>query len=240
MRLDKYISLTGPTRKQARGMILTGRVTVNGVVSRDVGLNVSFDDDITLDGESLNAKQELYVMIHKPAGMLTATEDAHGQPTVIDLLPENLRKRNPGPIGRLDKDVTGLVLMTTDGQLAHRLISPKRHIVKIYHAVVEGTPDEADVRRFSEGIPLTDFTAMPATLRVLEPGENSLCEIAIMEGKFHQVKRMFGAIQHPVLKLSRLSIGGVQLDPALPEGGWRELTDDEISQLKSLSNMIEA
>lgn len=240
MRLDKYISLTGPTRKQARGMILTGRVTVNGAISRDVGMNVSFDDDIALDGESLGAKQELYVMIHKPAGMLTATEDAHGQPTVIDLLPENLRKRNPGPVGRLDKDVTGLVLMTTDGQLAHRLISPKRHVTKIYRAVVEGTPDEIDVRRFSEGIPLTDFTAMPATLTVLEPGEHSLCEVAVMEGKFHQVKRMFGAIGHPVLKLSRLSIGGVQLDPALSEGDWRELTNDEISQLKKLSNMIEA
>lgn len=237
MRLDKYISLTGPTRKQARGMVLAGRVTVNGAVSRDVGQNVTFDDEITLDGELLGAKKELYVMINKPAGMLTATEDAHGQPTVIDLLPENLRKREPGPVGRLDKDVTGLVLMTTDGQLAHRLISPKRHITKIYRAIVEGTPDEADIRRFTEGIPLSDFTAMAAKLTVLEPGENALCEVAVMEGKFHQVKRMFGAIEHPVLKLSRLSIGGVVLDPALPEGGWRELTEDEIAQLKSLSGM---
>lgn len=237
MRLDKYISLTGPTRKQARGLILTGRVTVNGVISRDVGQNVSFDDDITLDGESLGAKKELYVMVHKPAGMLTATEDAHGQPTVIDLLPENLRKREPGPVGRLDKDVTGLVLMTTDGQLAHRLISPKRHVAKVYHALVKGAPDAADAQRFTDGIPLSDFTAMPATLTVLDSGENSLCEVTVMEGKFHQVKRMFSAIGHPVLKLSRLSIGGVQLDPSLPEGGWRELTESEVTMLKKLSGM---
>lgn len=239
MRLDKYISLTGPTRKQARGLILTGRVAVNGATCRDVGQNVSFADEIALDGELLGAKKELYIMLNKPAGMLTATEDAHGQPTVIDLLPENLRKREPGPVGRLDKDVTGLVLMTTDGQLAHRLISPKRHVAKIYHALVEGTPDEADARRFTEGIPLSDFTAMPATLVVLEPGENSLCEVTVMEGRFHQVKRMFGAIGHPVIKLSRLSIGGVQLDPALPEGGWRELTDSETALLKQLSGLTE-
>lgn len=237
MRLDKYLSLTGPTRKQARGMVLTGRVCVNGAVARDVGMNVSFADEITLDGVSLGAKRELYIMINKPAGMLTATEDAHGQKTVIDLLPPEIQKRGPGPVGRLDKDVTGLVLMTTDGQLAHRLISPKRHIKKIYRAIVEGTPDENDIRRFSDGIPLSDFTAMPATLTVLEAGENALCEVAVMEGKFHQVKRMFGAIEHPVLKLSRLSIGGVTLDPALPEGGWRELTDDEVTRLKDLSGM---
>lgn len=239
MRLDKYISLTGPTRKQARGLVLTGRVTVNGIIARDVGMNVSFADDIALDGAPLGAKSELYLMIHKPAGMLTATEDARGQKTVIDLLPPEIQKRGPGPVGRLDKDVTGLVLMTTDGQLAHRLISPKRHIKKIYRAVVEGTPDEADIRRFSEGIPLSDFTAMPATLTVLEPGENALCEIAVMEGKFHQVKRMFGAIEHPVIRLSRLSIGGVTLDPDLPVGGWRELTEDEIARLKNLSGMAD-
>ena len=239
MRLDKYISMNGPTRKQARDMVKAGRLSVNGVIARDVAMNVSFEDDIRLDGAPLGAKKELYVMINKPAGMLTATEDAHGAPTVIDLLPENLKKRDPGPVGRLDKDVTGLVLMTTDGQLAHRLISPKRHVTKIYRAIVEGTPDEADCRRFTEGIPLSDFTAMPATLTVIEPGENALCEVAIMEGKFHQVKRMFGAIEHPVQKLWRLSIGGVTIDPTLAEGEWRELTDEEVATLKTLSGMDE-
>lgn len=234
MRLDKYVSLTGPTRKQARGLILSGRVAVNGAASRDCGLAVSPSDAVTLDGEPLGAKAELYLMVHKPAGMLTATEDAHGQPTVIDLLPDALKKRNPGPVGRLDKDVTGLVLMTTDGQLAHRLISPKRHVEKIYRARVQGTPDETDIRRFAEGIPLSDFTAMPAKLRVLTPGEEALCEVAVTEGKFHQVKRMFGAIEHPVLTLSRVSIGGIQLDEALAAGEWRELTEDEIARLKAL------
>lgn len=234
MRLDKYVSLTGPTRKQARGLILTGRVAVNGCISRDCGLSVSLTDDVQLDGEPLGAKAELYLMVCKPAGMLTATEDAHGQPTVVDLLPDVLKKRNPGPVGRLDKDVTGLVLMTTDGQLAHRLISPKRHVEKVYRAAVQGIPDESDIRRFAEGVALSDFTAMPARLQVLTPGEESLCEVVVMEGKFHQVKRMFGAIGHPVVRLSRISIGGVTLDPSLAEGQWRELTDDEVALLKSL------
>lgn len=234
MRLDKYVSLTGPSRKQARGLILTGRVAVNGAVTRDCGLDVSFADGVTLDGEVLGAKAELYLMVHKPAGMLTATEDAHGQPTVIDLLPDALKKRNPGPVGRLDKDVTGLVLMTTDGQLAHRLISPKRHVEKLYRAVVAGTPDEGDAARFAAGLPLSDFTAMPAKLTVVAPGEEAVCEVIVTEGKFHQVKRMFAAIGHPVLKLSRLSIGGVRLDEALGEGEWRELTEDEVERLKGL------
>lgn len=234
MRLDKYVSLTGPSRKQARGLILTGRVAVNGAVSRDCALSVSMDDRVTLDGELLGAKSELYLMVHKPAGMLTATEDAHGQPTVIDLLPDALKKRGPGPVGRLDKDVTGLVLMTTDGQLAHRLISPKRHVEKVYLAVVSGTPDEGDVARFAAGLPLSDFTAMPARLTVIAPGSEALCEVVVTEGKFHQVKRMFAAIGHPVLRLSRLSIGGVSLDAALAEGQWRELTEDEVERLKGL------
>lgn len=234
MRLDKFISLTGPSRKQARDVILAGRVTVNGATSRDCGLSVSASDAVALDGLPLGVKAELYLMIHKPAGMLTATEDAHGQPTVIDLLPDALKKRNPGPVGRLDKDVTGLVLMTTDGQLAHRLISPKRHVEKVYRATVQGTPDEADIRRFADGIPLRDFTAMPAKLRVLNPGEEALCEVTVMEGKFHQIKRMFGAIEHPVLRLSRVSIGGVRLDERLAEGEWRELTGEELARLKAL------
>lgn len=234
MRLDKYVSLTGPSRKQARGLILTGRVAVNGAVSRDCALSVSIDDRVTLDGEMLGAKSELYLMVHKPAGMLTATEDAHGQPTVIDLLPDALKKRGPGPVGRLDKDVTGLVLMTTDGQLAHRLISPKRHVEKVYRAVVSGTPDEGDAARFAAGLPLSDFTAMPARLTVIAPGNEALCEVVVTEGKFHQVKRMFAAVGHPVLRLSRLSIGGVSLDAALAEGQWRELTEDEVERLKGL------
>lgn len=240
MRLDKYLSLTGVTRKQARTMISAGRVTVAGAVVRDSGMNVSMDDTISLDGAPLGAKRELYIMVNKPQGMLTATEDAHGQPTVIDLLPENLKKRNPGPIGRLDKDVTGLVIMTTDGQLTHRIISPKQHVEKVYIAEVEGTPDEADVRRFTEGIPLKDFTAMPAKLTVIEAGEHALCEVRIMEGKFHQVKRMLGAIEHPVIRLSRVSIAGVTLDPALKEGECRELTEAETALLLAAAGMGEA
>ena len=239
MRLDKYVSLTGPSRKQARGLILTGRVAVNGAVSRDCALSVSLDDRVTLDGEMLGAKSELYLMVHKPAGMLTATEDAHGQPTVIDLLPDALKKRGPGPVGRLDKDVTGLVLMTTDGQLAHRLISPKRHVEKVYRAVVSGTPDESDAARFAAGLPLSDFTTMPARLTVVTPGDEALCEVVVTEGKFHQVKRMFQAVGREVTQLHRLRFGPLVLDETLSPGAWRELTEEELRSLRLTAGMEE-
>ena len=240
-RLDKLLSENGLSRKQAGQVIRAGRVRVDGEVVRDAAHALDADTvRVTLDGEALSTEKHLHLMLNKPAGYLTATEDGRGA-TVMDLLPEPLRKRGLGPVGRLDKDVTGLILLTTDGQLAHRLISPKWKMDKKYLAMVEGRLDEACVRRFLEGVPLKDFTCEPAGLRILHAGdEESLCEVTVHEGKYHQVKRMLAACGHPVLALSRRSIAGIELDKSLGEGEWRYLTEEERASLYRLTELEES
>ena len=239
MRLDKAAALTGLTRTQARRAIAAGRARVDGEVCRDAGMQVT-PERVTLDGKPIAAPGELYIMVNKPAGVVTATEDGR-LPTVSGLLDPALRRRGPGPVGRLDRDVTGLVLMTTDGQLAHRLISPKWKAEKCYRARCAGRLTDADVDAFASGIELSDFTAKPAVLRVLEAGDDtSTAEVILTEGKFHQVKRMFAAVGHPLIALSRTRIGCVALDPALAPGEYRALTDDEVAGLKRLCDMEEA
>jgi len=170
-------------------------------------------------------------MVNKPAGVLTATEDRR-LPTVLDLLPAPLRRRGLGPVGRLDRDVTGLVLLTTDGQLAHRLISPKWKAEKQYRARCEGRLTANEVEAFAQGIPLSDFTARPARLAIIQAGdEASTADVVLTEGKFHQVKRMFAATGHPLVALERLRIGPLVLDPALGPGQWRRLTEGEADAL---------
>ena len=231
-RLDKLLSENGLSRKQAGQVIRAGRVKVDGEVVRDAAHTLDADTArVTLDGEALSTEKHLHLMLNKPAGCLTATEDGRGA-TVMDLLPEPLRKRGLGPVGRLDKDVTGLILLTTDGQLAHRLISPRWKMDKKYLATVEGRLDEACVRRFLEGVPLKDFTCEPAGLRILHAGdEESLCEVTVHEGKYHQVKRMLASRGAPVVYLRRERIGALSLDPALAPGQWRELTEVEVALL---------
>ena len=237
MRLDKALSLTGVSRSEAKQMIARGRVRVRGEIARDSGMNVEIAD-VALDDAPLCADTEIYIMIHKPAGVITATEDPR-LPTVVSLLPENLQKRKIGPVGRLDRDVTGLVILTTDGQLAHRLISPKWKAEKTYRAVCEGRLTDADARAFAEGIALSDFTAKPAQLQILSAGDDqSIVDVTLTEGKFHQVKRMFIAVGHPLQSLSRLRIGCVALDPALAAGQWRRLSEAEIHGLKEMSGLI--
>ena len=237
MRLDKALSLTGVSRSEAKQMIARGRVRVRGEIARDSGMNVEISD-VALDDAPLCADPEIYIMIHKPAGVITATEDPR-LPTVVSLLPEHLQKRRIGPIGRLDRDVTGLVILTTDGQLAHRLISPKWKAEKTYRAVCEGRLTDADARAFAEGITLSDFTAKPAHLQILSAGDDqSTADVTLTEGKFHQVKRMFIAAGHPLRALSRLRIGCVALDPALAAGQWRKLSESEIRGLKEMSGLI--
>jgi len=158
---------------------------------------------------------------------------------VVSLLPANYQKRKIGPVGRLDRDVTGLVLLTTDGQLAHRLISPKWKAEKVYRAECEGALDESHVRAFAEGIELSDFTAQPAGMEILSSGETSIADVTLTEGKFHQVKRMFIAIGHPLVSLKRLRIGCVMLDESLAPGEFRKLTEEEITGLKRMSEMIQ-
>lgn len=219
-------------------MIARGRVRVRDEIARDPGMNAA-PDEITLDGEPIRAEREIHIMLHKPAGVITATEDPR-LPTVVSLLPEELRRRKIGPVGRLDRDVTGLVLLTTDGQLAHRLISPKWKAEKTYRAECEGRLTEDDVRAFAAGIALSDFTARPAALEILSADdEKSTADVTITEGKFHQVKRMFIAVRHPLTSLKRLRIGCVSLDPALREGEWRRLTGAEIAGLKKMSGLTQ-
>lgn len=237
MRLDKALSMAGYSRSEAKGMIAKGRVRVNDAVARDPGMNVQ-PENVYLDGAPIDARQELHLMIHKPAGVVTATEDKK-LPTVVSLLPAAYQKRKIGPVGRLDRDVTGLVLLTTDGQLAHRLISPKWKAEKVYRAECEGALDESHVQAFAAGIELSDFTAKPAGMEILSSGETSVADVTLTEGKFHQVKRMFAAIGHPLRSLKRLRIGCVTLDEGLAPGEYRELTQEEITGLKRMSELIQ-
>lgn len=234
MRLDKFLSAQGLSRKQARAAIASGQVSVNGEVQGDPGFILDpISAQVLFQGRALGYRRHMHLMLHKPAGLLTATTDAR-QKTVMDLLPEELKRRALGPVGRLDKDVTGLLLLTDDGQLAHRLISPKWTVEKVYLARVEGALDASDIQAFQAGIALSDFTARPARLEILEP---DLGRLTITEGKFHQVKRMFAARGKPVLRLHRESVGGVSLDPALECGKFRPLTAEEEIALYALVRM---
>ena len=233
MRLDKAVALSGLTRSEAKNANAAGRVWVDGRPARDCAMQVA-PAQVRVDGAEPVETGALYIMVNKPAGVLTATEDRR-LPTVLQLLPEPLRRRGPGPVGRLDRDVTGLVLLTTDGQLAHRLISPKWKAEKLYRARCEGRLTDADAAAFAGGVQLSDFTARPAELRILAAGEaESTADVILTEGKFHQVKRMFSAVGHPLIALERLRIGCVTLDPALAAGEWRALTEDEIEGLKRM------
>ena len=230
MRLDKALSTAGYTRSEAKAMISKGRVSVDGLTVKNPGLNVEIHQ-VCLDGRPIEGEKEVYLMIHKPAGVITATEDKH-LPTVVSLLPEHYQRRKIGPVGRLDRDVTGLVILTTDGQMAHRLISPKWKAEKQYRARCEGRLTANEVEAFAQGISLSDFTARPARLILLETGdEGSTADVVLTEGKFHQVKRMFAAVGHPLVALERLRIGPLALDPILGPGQWRHLTEGEADAL---------
>lgn len=238
MRLDKLISMAGYSRSEAKQLISRGRVQLGGIAVRDPGMNAS-PEDVLLDGCPLLVETELYLMLHKPAGVVTATEDKR-LPTVLSLLPVELQRRKPGPVGRLDRDVTGLVLLTTDGQLAHRLISPRWKAEKLYRAECEGALDAGDVAAFAAGLALSDFTAQPARLNILSAGATSVADVTLTEGKFHQVKRMFAAVGHPLIRLERLRIGCVSLDPSLAPGQFRRLTAQEVEGLRRMTDLLQS
>lgn len=237
-RLDKIISSTGKkSRREVREMVRQGRVLVDGKPIPAADMKVDPQTAvILLDGEPLGYEKFTYVMLHKPAGVLTATEDRR-QETVLDLLPPELRRRALSPVGRLDKDTEGLLLLTNDGQLAHRLLSPKSHVDKVYYARVDGALEPGDIAAFAAGMTLGDGLAcLPAGLEILSPTE---ALVTLREGKFHQVKRMLAARGKPVLYLKRLSMGRLRLDPALAPGAWRMLTEEERSALNlSLSETL--
>lgn len=237
-RLDKIISATGKkSRREVREMVRQGRVLVDGKPAPAADMKVDPQTAvILLDGEPLGYEKFTYVMLHKPAGVLTATEDRR-QETVLDLLPPELRRRALSPVGRLDKDTEGLLLLTNDGQLAHRLLSPKSHVDKVYYARVDGALEPGDIAAFASGMTLGDgLECLPAGLEILSPTE---ALVTLREGKFHQVKRMLAARGKPVLYLKRLSMGWLRLDPALAPGAWRMLTEEERSALNlSLSETL--
>ena len=230
-RLDKFLCDSGAgTRSQVKLLLKAGRVTVDGKVEKDNGKKIDpAKQVVALDGEILGGKRRVVVMLNKPAGFVTATEDPVER-TVMELLPESMKHLDLKPVGRLDKATEGLLLFTNDGDLLHRLISPKKEVPKVYYAKHEGTATEADVEAFQNGISLRDGTVcLPAKLEPIGPGESL---ITVCEGKYHQVRRMMASRNMTVLYLERREEGALALGD-LPRGQVRKLTEEEIASLEN-------
>lgn len=227
-RLDKLVAASGKyTRSEATAMIRRGEVLVNGAAVRSGAEKFDADrDEILVRGEAIGWKPLRYFIMNKPDGVLSATED-RSETTVIDLLPPELRRLGLAPAGRLDKNSEGLLLLTNDGALAHRVISPNKMVYKKYYVETDGVLTEEDCQAVEEGIALKDFTTLPGRLEILQPSGPGKAYIFIREGKFHQVRRMLGSRQKPVTYLKRLAIGGLKLDETLAPGQFRELTVEE-------------
>lgn len=225
-RLDKLLAGTGRwSRKEVKELIRAGRVTVNGQMAARSEEKYAPDAVITVDREQVACGGLIYLMLHKPAGVLSATEDSR-QKTVLELLPEHLRRVGLFPAGRLDKDTEGLLLLTNDGALAHELLSPKKHVDKTYFVRVDGALDQEDVAAFAAGMKLEDGTVcLSAGLELLERSDEGI--VTLREGKYHQIKRMLAAQGKPVCYLKRLTMGPLRLDETLEKGQWRELTGQE-------------
>lgn len=231
-RLDKVLaSQNAGSRKEVAALIKSGAVAVNGTVvlrpefKTDPGLDV-----LTVNGKTFSYNQFIYIMMNKPKGVLSATEDSRCS-TVLDLVPDEMRRRGLAPAGRLDKDTTGLLIITNDGEMAHRMLSPKSHVYKIYEAVLDGNINDADIRRFSEGVVTETAAFLPARLWLEDDSRPNIAKVRIREGKFHQVKRMFASCGKNVVELKRLQIGDLHLDEKLPEGGCRLLSAEEIGKI---------
>lgn len=233
-RIDKLLCATGRwSRREIKDLVRQGRVLADGRAVRRPEEKVDPSAvSLVVDGERVDCSPCVYVMLHKPAGLLSATED-RSQPTVVELLPEDLRRRGLFPVGRLDKDTTGLLLLTDDGDLAHRLLSPRKHVDKVYLARVDGVVVSEDIEALAAGLTLADGTrCLPAGLEPLADGRS--CLVTLREGKYHQVKRMLAARGKPVRALHRLSMGPLTLDGELKPGKWRFLTLQERTELQRL------
>ncbi|NYE07639.1 16S rRNA pseudouridine516 synthase [Bacillus niacini] len=234
MRIDKMLANLGfGSRKEVKQLLKSGAVKVDDVVVKDPKQHVDSNNQIvTLNGDVIEYKEFIYLMMNKPQGVLSATEDS-AQETVIDLLELEDQVYEPFPVGRLDKDTEGLLLITNDGQLAHKLLSPKKHVPKTYFAVIDQEVTDEDIKAFAEGVTLDDgYETKPGELKILKSGMRSDIELTITEGKFHQVKRMFEAVGKKVVYLKRISMGPLPLDETLELGEYRELTDEEIELLR--------
>ena len=236
MRLDKFLVENGlGSRSQVKDVLKKGLVLVNGRAEKSPKTQINETaDEVVVSGQKLTYEKFVYYLLNKPKGYISATEDERHK-TVLDLLDETARQKEVFPVGRLDIDTHGLLLLTNNGKLAHAMLSPKKHVEKIYRAKVAGLMNQSDVERFARGIELKDFTCHPAQLKIVELDEEkeiSLVEITLAEGKFHQVKRMVAACGKEVTDLQRLSMGPLQLDPELALGEWRRLTEEEIKSLE--------
>ncbi|GIP27642.1 pseudouridine synthase [Paenibacillus sp. J23TS9] len=239
LRLDKVLTHMGyGSRSEIKKYVKQGLIMVNDIRVKDSGLHVHPETDmILIDGEQVIYKEFIYVMLHKPPGVVSATEDNRDR-TVLDLLPPELLAFEPFPVGRLDKDTEGLLLLTNDGKLSHELLSPRRHVPKTYLALVSGDVNREDIEQFAKGVTLDDgYVTLPGELVILEQERQedevlSRIELTIHEGKFHQVKRMFESVGKKVIYLKRLRMGSLNLDASLKLGEYRELTDDELGLLQ--------
>lgn len=235
MRLDKLLSHAGyGSRKDVKKLIVSGTITVNDEVIKKVGFNVNPEiDDVRYMNESVLYQEFYYVMLNKPDGIISATEDREYE-TVIDWVELDFGHAQLFPVGRLDIDTTGLLLLSNNGQLAHQLLSPKKKVKKRYEALIEGLVTEEDIQKFEKGLDLGDFVTQSANLEILEVNEayaQTLIHVEITEGKFHQVKRMFEAVDKEVIQLHRISMGPLKLDSELALGEYRELTEEEMTLL---------
>ena len=241
MRVDRWLTTLGVcSRSEGKDLIRRGAVRVNGRAVRDPGEGAETEADaLEVLGKPVDGRIIRHVMMNKPAGLLTAARDPK-QPTVMDLLPPAYGSMGCMPIGRLDKDTTGLLIFSCDGEMNHRLLAPGRHVDKVYEARVAGRLTDREEKRFAEGLDLGEFRALPARLEILEAAEaTSLARVTVTEGKFHQVKRMFLATGHEVLRLRRLRFGPLSLPPELAEGAWRELTAGELAALREAAGLAD-
>lgn len=236
LRLDKYLADMGiGTRTEVKKAITKGQVRVNEETVKRPEIKIDTEKDhVFYQGQMVAYAEYEYYMLNKPAGVVSATEDKNDS-TVLDLIDEKQRK-DLFPVGRLDKDTEGLLLITNDGELAHQLLSPKKHVDKVYFAKIDGKVTEEDVRRFAEGLEIgEEKPTLPAHLESLKSEEISEIRLTIREGKFHQVKRMFRAVGKEVIYLKRLQMGSLVLDPRLALGEYRELTGQELEALRDCS-----
>lgn len=236
MRIDKYLAnMNVGSRKGVHVLIKKGIITVNGDVVKTPKQQVKESDEVLVDGQEVNYQKYHYFLMNKPKGVLSATED-RSQRTVISLLKPQDQYQRITPVGRLDKDTTGLLLLTNDGQLNHELLAPNKHVDKIYRAKIAGVADDETVKTFASGMTLGDGTKLkPAELKILaqdEEHDSSEIEIKIREGKYHQIKRMFGAIGMKVVELERISMGNLKLPEDLKRGNYIELSLDEVNKIK--------
>lgn len=233
MRLDKFLSETGMlSRSESKKAAKCGRITVNGFPVRDTSVHISPENDtVALDGDIVNYSRYIYIMMNKPDGLVCATEDMHEE-TVLSLLPENLQKTGLFPCGRLDKNTLGLLLLTNNGELAHYMLSPARHVEKTYRFECASPLSAADVNLLCRGVDIGEKSSTKeARVSLYSPASG---EITVTEGKYHQIKRMFSAVNNKITYLERIAFAGIPLDTSLSRGEWRFLTEEEINKIEKI------